>query len=428
MKVHHFIRVHFFPPFIWLNELVAQLLRTKIILVTIFITRNCAKTIFLFTPMSKMINAIRNFEKNINDRGFLIEFTEPIPMEQIRAVEEKFDFTFPEEYTSFISTHGLMGFRNVKTDQTMCDMLAPWEIAEDMEFVLDAEGEWSGNVVVFQKFDVPDRFDFYAFRKNGGAIDVVSYFDDGAEVRGMATTFAEHVEMLLKSMIDGSYRNKYTPHLHYDKNAFDADEQKKADEAAMLATFQKAGQFFKKYNDKESLLKAVELYDEVLTWFTSGKLTDDHIFLNTHYLKSRAYAYLKAYCGQHYTPNELNELRKLVIEQSQYTLSLVPASTELPYYKDIIRACCNSVAWNITELATDNHELEHALTVLQQGIDLIEIPEQFFLYNTQVRILLKLERKEKAYDIVKSVLTQLHDFGDFQDIKQDADYKTWLQN
>jgi hypothetical protein len=246
--------------------------------------------------MNKIIDVIRNIEKDINSHGLFIEFTEPMTMEQIREVEAKFDFTFPEDYTSFITTHGLIGFRNEKGEQTMCDMLAPWKIAEDMEFVLDVEGEWSGNVVIFQKFDLIDRFDFYAFRRTGNTIDVVSYFDDGAGIKAVATTFTEHLELLLKSMSDGSYRNKYTPHLTYDKDAFDAEEQNRADKAAMLATFQQAGQFFKKYNDKESLLKAIELYDEVLTWFTSGKVIDDHIFLNTHYLKSRCYVYLNAYC------------------------------------------------------------------------------------------------------------------------------------
>lgn len=378
--------------------------------------------------MNKIIDVIRNLEKGINSRGLLIEFTEPMTMEQIREVEAKFDFTFPEDYTSFITTHGLIGFRNEKSERSMCDMLAPWEIAEDMEFVLDAEGEWSGNVVIFQKFDLIDRFDFYAFRRTGNTIEVVSYFDDGAEVKAVATTFTEHLELLLKSMTDGSYRNKYTPHLAYDKDAFDAEEQTRADKAAMLATFQQAGQFFKKYNDKESLVKAVELYDEVLTWFTSGKIVDDHIFINTHYLKSRGYVYLYAYCKQQHTAEELNELKRMIIEQSRYTLSLVPAATELPYYKEIVRACCNSVAWNMAELATGNDQLKQALTILQQGIDLIEMPEQFFLYDTQVRILLKLGQKEEAYRIVRNVLTLLPDFSDFQDIKQEANYKNWLEN
>lgn len=186
--------------------------------------------------MNKIIDVIRTLEKDINSQGLLIEFTEPMTIEQVREVEAKFEFTFPEDYTSFITTHGLIGFRNVKSERTMCDMLAPWEIAEDMEFVLDAEGEWSGNVVVFQKFDLIDRFDFYAFRKTGNIIDVVSYFDDGAEVNAVATTFTEHLKLLLKSMSEG--RN--------DKDAFDAEEQKRADNAAMLATFQQAGQFFKK--------------------------------------------------------------------------------------------------------------------------------------------------------------------------------------
>jgi hypothetical protein len=38
----------------------------------------------------------------------------------------------------------------------------------------------------------------------------------------------------------------------------------------------------------------------------------------------------------------------------------------------------------------------------------------------------KLERKEEAYQIVKSVLIQSPNFGDFQDIKQDADYNNWV--
>ncbi|HEY8895354.1 MAG TPA: hypothetical protein VIM79_11090 [Niastella sp.] len=209
---------------------------------------------------------------------------------------------------------------------------------------------------------------------------------------------------------------------------FDAEEQKKADMAAMLATFQQAEQFFKKYNDKESLLKAVELYDEVLTWFTSGKVADDHIFLNTHYLKSRSYVYLNAYCKQHYSTEELNELKRMIIEQSRYTLSLVPPATRSDHYKEIIRACSNSIAWNMAELATGNDELEQALTILQQGIDHIEMPEQFFLYDTQVRILLKLGHKQEAYRIVRNVLTLLPDFSDFQDLKQDANYKNWLEN
>jgi tetratricopeptide (TPR) repeat protein len=107
---------------------------------------------------------------------------------------------------------------------------------------------------------------------------------------------------------------------------------------------------------------------------------------------------------------------------------LVPPSTGLKYYKEIIRACANSIAWNMAELATGNDELEQALAILQQGIDHIEMPEQFFLYDTQVRILLKLGQKEEAYRIVRNVLTLLPDFSDFQDLKQDANYKNWLQN
>jgi hypothetical protein len=51
----------------------------------------------------------------------------------------------------------------------------------------------------------------------------------------------------------------------------------------------------------------------------------------------------------------------------------------------------------------------------------------YFIYDTQVRVLLKLGRKEEAYQIVKRVLTLSPDFGDFKDIKQDGDFVNWLE-
>jgi hypothetical protein len=71
--------------------------------------------------------------------------------------------------------------------------------------------------------------------------------------------------------------------------------------------------------------------------------------------------------------------------------------------------------------------LENALEIVQQGIGHIETQQHYFLYDTQVRILLKLGRTEDAYQIVKRTLTLLSDFGDFQDFKKDEEYNTWLQ-
>jgi hypothetical protein len=77
-------------------------------------------------------------------------------------------------------------------------------------------------------------------------------------------------------------------------------------------------------------------------------------------------------------------------------------------------------------LTSDKSELEKALAIVQKGVDHIQREEHFYIHDTQVRILLKLERKEEAYQIVKRILIQSPNFGDFQDIKQDADYNNWV--
>ncbi|ACU61734.1 SMI1/KNR4 family protein [Chitinophaga pinensis] len=161
--------------------------------------------------MAKIIDTFRALEKEINNQGLIIEFSEPIDIQEVRKVEAQFNFTFPDDYVEFITTCGLAYFKDLQSEKYMCTILFPPYIAEDMEFVLDQEEEWSGNVVIFQKFDHDDRFDFYAFRRTGETVDVVSYFDSG-EVWPVATTFSAHIEKLLKSFIDGSYRNKYYAH------------------------------------------------------------------------------------------------------------------------------------------------------------------------------------------------------------------------
>jgi len=40
--------------------------------------------------------------------------------------------------------------------------------------------------------------------------------------------------------------------------------------------------------------------------------------------------------------------------------------------------------------------------------------------------LIKLGRKEEAYQLVKRILTISPDFGDFQDLKQDEEYMEWV--
>lgn len=333
--------------------------------------------------MAKIIDTIRALEKEINDQGFTVHFSEPIEIEWIRKFEAQFNFSLPEDYIEFITTHGLLYFKHVPTDRWMCSILFPPDAAEDMEFVLDQEGEWSGNIVIFQKFDHSDRFDFYAFRRTGETVDVVSYFDDGATVRPVARTFTEHMEILLKSFIDGSYRNKYNAdRIPYNKAAFDAEEQKQADRSAMLASFQEAGTFLNDKNNKTRLLKALELYDQTLAYFHDGRVVDDHFLLGANYNKAWVYFYLEGNCRQQFSGEEIHVLIQALIEQSKHTLTLIPANTNHHYHKDVIRVVNNSLAWYLAATTQQKEVLENALEIVQQGIDHIETQQHYFLYDT----------------------------------------------
>jgi hypothetical protein len=66
------------------------------------------------------------------------------------------------------------------------------------------------------------------------------------------------------------------------------------------------------------------------------------------------------------------------------------------------------------------------LKIILKGVAFIENVNHYFIYDTQVRILLKLGRTEEAYQIVKRTLTLLPVFWDFQEFKKNADYNTWI--
>lgn len=148
--------------------------------------------------MGEIIDTIRSLEKQINDEGWRIDFTPPVSIEEIRKVEAQYAFTFPEDYIEFITTYGLIDFTHIQYGNIICDMLYPALIADNVKNIPE-------ELVIFQKLDVEEDPDFYAFQRTGTTTGVVSYIDRGEVIRPVASTFTEHIEMLLKSIIDGSY-------------------------------------------------------------------------------------------------------------------------------------------------------------------------------------------------------------------------------
>ncbi|ELW2865569.1 hypothetical protein QMI71_003933 [Salmonella enterica] len=98
------------------------------------------------------------------------------------------------------------------------------------------------------------------------------------------------------------------------------------------------------------------------------------------------------------------------------------------FYKEVIRYATNTIAWYSYKHSDSIDELEQALETISHGCSYIDSPDYFYAFDTKVRILLKLGRKEDAFKIVFSCLQQCPDFSDFSDIKKKKEYQDWKNN
>jgi tetratricopeptide (TPR) repeat protein len=214
-----------------------------------------------------------------------------------------------------------------------------------------------------------------------------------------------------------------------DDDTTDTEEVKQWQ--AMNARMKEANALMTAREDRNKLLQSLVIYDEVLAYFTSGKVGDEYNLLYANYGKVYAYSYLNSNHKTSFSPEELLELNKAAIKQGLHTLDLVPAMiwhfTDLgKFHEEVTRITANSVAWQMHAISDKKEDIEKALEIILKGVAFIEGESHFYMYDTQVRILLKLGQKEAAYQIVKRVLSQSPEFGDFQDIKGDAGYIAWL--
>lgn len=200
---------------------------------------------------------------------------------------------------------------------------------------------------------------------------------------------------------------------------------------AMNNAIKEANSLMGAKSDKEKLQQSLKKYDEVLAFFSSGKVVDEYNLLYAYYRKAYAYYHLTANHTGSISAEDMLALNQAAIQHGLRTLELVPALiwhfTDLgKFHEEVSRFAANMVAWKMHLLTSEKSELEKALAIVQKGVDHIQREEHYYIYDTQVRILLKLERKEEAYQIVKRILALSPGFGDFQDLKQHADYNDWV--
>ncbi|RUT69642.1 hypothetical protein D0817_13540 [Flavobacterium cupreum] len=100
------------------------------------------------------------------------------------------------------------------------------------------------------------------------------------------------------------------------------------------------------------------------------------------------------------------------------------------FQKEVIRYANNFIAWQRYENTDDEKLLHEALKMTETACHYIEDgnKDQLYLYDTRARLLLKLNRKEEAYEIIRTTLIKDKNNPYFKELLNDPDYKIWLQN
>ena len=89
---------------------------------------------------------------------------------------------------------------------------------------------------------------------------------------------------------------------------------------------------------------------------------------------------------------------------------------------EVYRAAANSAAWSLRE-----SDPRQALQIIDSGLEHARDDDMYML-DTKVRILLNMNSAEQAFAIVRDVLEQTPEFGDFQDFRDNDEYLTWAKN
>ena len=119
---------------------------------------------------------------------------------------------------------------------------------------------------------------------------------------------------------------------------------------------------------------------------------------------------------------------KEYIEYAHILLDEVNNGMDLFYYnpiskfhREVRKIANNGLAWFLMELG----ELDEALQYAEKAVSLIESDADDYLLDMIVRVLMKMERSEEAYQIVKRTLDKNPKYRFFQEYVKDSDYLDW---
>jgi len=215
---------------------------------------------------------------------------------------------------------------------------------------------------------------------------------------------------------------------------FERNEPRKAEEN-MNELCQYGAQLILNFNNQEKLFDAVDVFNKIIENIEGGVYNDDPFTIQyAYYGKLYAYIFLTAYHKSKFGDKpKQEEAVQTMLNLSRQVIRLVKENREILAYSDLaslqadmIRRATNTLGWHAYQNSKDKAELEEAAELTQWGTEYIEDTDHFYIYDTLVRLLIKMKRKDEAYAIVKSTLKQYPGFGDFADFRENKEYNKWL--
>ncbi|CAA6799014.1 MAG: Unknown protein [uncultured Aureispira sp.] len=175
---------------------------------------------------------------------------------------------------------------------------------------------------------------------------------------------------------------------------------------------------------------SLELFEEALKGCTPGEKYSEYDELYAHYGICYNLSYLLFKCKSKKAHKAM--VTKLLRYGKKTFKEFIPEDAFIWHYteegafqRECVRIIGNALGWHLFSDTDDVAILEEALYYAERANGQIDGIQHFFIRDTLVRILLKLGRKEEAYQLVAKTLKKYASFSDFQDIKKDKEYKKW---
>ncbi|MGW2180621.1 leucine-rich repeat domain-containing protein [Streptomyces sp. NPDC001732] len=170
--------------------------------------------------------------------------------------------------------------------------------------------------------------------------------------------------------------------------------------------------------------EAVAAYEKAIALCTPGACYSDHDQLYAHY----ALVNILGDLGDKASDADRPALHAELVRYAEQAMSLLPDTVwhftaQGAFQEEVRRRTGNALAWHLLH----SGEPERALVAVEQALTADEDSSHDFVRDTQVRVLLALDRTDDAYRVVDQVLTRDPDSEDFTDLAALPEFQRWRQ-